>query len=94
MHTNGADEMTEEHTPSIAASFARWASYQAAGGATSTPKTGAQRQAAHKARQQAAGLVRVAVWVYPSEVEAIPKLIAWLRATTRQNRKVGMSENG
>ena len=27
------------------------------------PRTGAQRQAAHKARMQAAGLVRVSVWV-------------------------------
>ena len=38
------------------------------------PRTGAQRQAAHKARMQAAGLVRVAVWVYPEDAK-------WMRAT-------------
>ena len=45
------------------------------------PRTGAQRQAAHKARMQAAGLVRISEWVRPDEVQAVRELIAWVRET-------------
>ena len=35
------------------------------------PKTPAQRQAAHKARQQAAGLVRVSIWVRAEDAASL-----------------------
>ena len=38
------------------------------------PQTGAQRQAAHKARMQAAGLVRISVWVDPKNAQALRDL--------------------
>ena len=62
------------------------------------PRTGAQRQAAHKARQQAAGLVRVAVWVYPDDAEMIRATAAlWVDRSRQPHAKIvrlPMSENG
>ena len=55
-----------------------------------TPQTGAQRQAAHKARMQAAGLVRFASWVHPNHAPVLRELIrCWLAKP-----KKSMSENG
>ena len=65
-----------------------------------TPRTGAQRQASHKARMQAAGLVRISAWVRPDEVQAVRELIAWVRETCAKSQPDAkivpllMSENG
>ena len=65
-----------------------------------TPRTGAQRQAAHKARMQAAGLVRFTAWVRSDEVQAVRELIAWVRETCANSQpddkivRLTMSENG
>ena len=54
------------------------------------PRTGAQRQAAYKARQQAAGLVQFTAWVHPAFIPALRQVVAKSQACAQKR----MSENG
>ena len=57
------------------------------------PRTGAQRQAAHKARMQAAGLVKFTAWVHADDLPEVRRMMFLLHNTHAERLAKWLADN-